>query len=263
MDSFRDRVVLITGAGSGIGRQLARTLASEGARIGDLDRQAEPLETLKTDLTGRECASAVADVTDLSALRSAVAGIEARTGPTDLLIACAGVGRETSALSFSAEDINALIAVNLLGVVNSIDAVLPGMKQRRSGHLVALSSLASYRGLPRMAGYCASKAGVNALMDSLRAELKPLGIACTTVCPGWIRTPMTAPLGLPPKMLLDVEVAVGYIVKAIRARRAFIAFPPSGVRQAGLLRWLPLGMGDWLACRYLARSPIRLKDPIQ
>ena len=127
-------------------------------------------------------------------MRDAVRQLESQTGPTDLLIASAGVGQETSADAFSAEVFSHVIQVNLIGVSNSIAAVLPGMRERRRGHLAALSSLASYRGLPRMAGYSASKAGVNALMDSLRVELRNYGIACSTICPGWIRTPMTAPL---------------------------------------------------------------------
>ena len=112
------------------------------------------------------------DVTDLAATRAAVKDLEGRLGPTDLLIASAGIGRKTAADTFSAEEVNAHIQVNLIGVVNAVDAVLAGMRERRRGHLVVLSSLASYRGMPFMAGYCASKAGVNALFDSLRLELR-------------------------------------------------------------------------------------------
>src|SRR5207245_2000808 len=99
----------------------------------------------------------------------------------DLLIANAGIGIETSALAFRAEDIEAQIRVNLIGVANSIEAVLPAMLARRRGHLAAISSLASYRGLPKMAGYCASKAGVNALLDAVRVEVRSHGIAVTTI----------------------------------------------------------------------------------
>src|SRR5262249_52947503 len=153
--------------------------AAEGARVAALDLRPEPLETLAAELPGKS-AWAVADVTDLEGLRKAVADLEQRLGPTDVLVANAGIGRDTPAATFRAEDFAAQINVNLVGVANSVDAVLPGMIQRRRGHLVALSSLASYRGLPRMAGYCASKAGVNALFDALRVELAPLGIVTTT-----------------------------------------------------------------------------------
>jgi NAD(P)-dependent dehydrogenase (short-subunit alcohol dehydrogenase family) len=254
MSAFRDRVVLITGAASGIGRQLALDLASEGARVAAVDRSAEGLDGLAQALPKSTLACAAADVTDLAGLRDAVAGLETRLGPTDVLIASAGIGRETPAEDFRAEDVNEQVRVNLIGVVNSIDAVLPGMRARRAGHLVALSSLASYRGLPRLGGYCASKAGLNALLDSLRVELRPLGIAVTTVCPGWVRTPLTAPIGLPPGYMMEVGEAARRILDAVRARRAFVAFPAGSAWRVRLLRHLPRGVSDWLAYRLLRRT---------
>jgi NAD(P)-dependent dehydrogenase (short-subunit alcohol dehydrogenase family) len=252
--AFQDRVVLITGAASGIGRQLALTLAAEGARVAALALQGPALEALATDLKGKPIATAVADVTDPAAVRDATARLEAQLGPTDLLIASAGVGRETSATDFRPEVMAEVINVNLLGVVNSIATVLPGMRERGRGHLAALSSLASYRGLPRMAGYCASKAGVNAVLDALRVELRPFGIATTTICPGWIRTPMTAPLDVPVSDMMDVAEAARRIVAALRARRAFVAFPAHNVRQVRLLRYLPRALADWMAYRHLLRT---------
>ncbi len=245
--TFQDRVALITGAGSGIGRQLARLLAADGARVAALDLQPGGLESLAKELSGRPVATAVADVTDLKATREAAEGLAGRLGPIDLLIACAGVGRGTPAEAFDAEEINAILRVNLMGVVNAIDAVLPGMRERRRGQLVALSSLASYRGLPLMAAYSASKAGVNALFDSLRVELRPFGIATTTVCPGWIRTPMTAELGLPDGVAMSVEDAAAVILDAVRRRRPFVAFPPRLVWRVRMLRYFPRPVADWLA----------------
>jgi NAD(P)-dependent dehydrogenase (short-subunit alcohol dehydrogenase family) len=246
MHSFSNRVVLITGAASGIGRQLALNLAAEGARIAALDRQAGALDQLAAELKGKAVACAVADVTDLSAVRAAVTQLEAQLGPTDLLVASAGIGIETPAEPFRAEDFTAQIQVNLIGVVNTLDAVLPGMCQRRSGHVAALSSMASYRGLPHMGGYCASKAGLNSLLDALRVELRPLGIAVTTVCPAWVRTPLTTPLGLPDKNMMEVEDAVRLILRALRARKPFLAFPSGMTWQARLLRHTPQPFSDWL-----------------
>jgi NAD(P)-dependent dehydrogenase (short-subunit alcohol dehydrogenase family) len=259
MHSFADQVVLITGAASGLGLQLARLLSREKARIAALDLSAEGLAALEAELksAGGRCAIAVADVTDAAALRAAVAQLESQIGPTDLLIASAGVGRETGADDFSAELFAQTIEVNLIGVANSIAAVLPGMRQRRRGHLAALSSLASYHGLPRMAAYCASKAGVNALMDAFRVELKSSGIVCTTLCPGWVRTPMTAALNMPGLPMLEVEDAARRILTALRRRRAFAAFPAGNVWQVRLLRYLPLPVADWLADQLLQRSRLK------
>jgi NAD(P)-dependent dehydrogenase (short-subunit alcohol dehydrogenase family) len=252
MHSFANRVVAITGAGSGLGRQLARTLAAEGAVLALVDLKADPLEALAGELGGHGVAWGVADVTDRAALTDAIHHLERRLGPTDLLIACAGIGMETSALDYSAEDIEAQIRVNLIGVANSIGAVLPRMIEHRRGHLAAISSLASYRGLPKMAGYCASKAGVNALLEALRVELAPLGIIVTTICPGWIRTPLTEHIDVPHPFLMEVEDAARRIVEALRARKPFFAFPRRSLRRVRLLRWLPSGASDWLVRKWTA-----------
>jgi short-subunit dehydrogenase len=130
------------------------------------------------------------------------------------------------------------------------------MLQRGRGHLVAISSLASFRGIPLMAGYSASKAGVNALMDSLRVELRPRGIRTTTVCPGWIRTPLTAHLDIPRK--LEPAEAARRIVRAVRRGVTFYAFPRSDAWPVRLLRWLPTRVSDWLVARMMRR--LRRKD---
>ncbi|HYT91659.1 MAG TPA: SDR family NAD(P)-dependent oxidoreductase [Gemmataceae bacterium] len=246
-------VALVTGAGSGLGRALALALAAEGHAIAAVDVRPEGLVELERELPGR-IAWATADVADAAALTQATADLERRLGPIDLLIANAGIGFETSALTFRAEDFAAHIRVNLLGVANSVAAVLPGMLQRRRGHLAAISSLASFRGLPLMAGYCASKAGVNALMDALRVELKPQGIFVTTICPGWIRTPLSANLKFPVPRMLEVGEAARRIVRALRERRPFFAFPRGPAWQVRLLRWLPSRLSDWLVARLLRRA---------
>lgn len=253
MTSFAGKVVLITGAANGIGRELARQLAADGAKIAALDLQAEGLEKLAGELGEKHVAWTVADVTERDATLQAVRALEEKVGPTDLLIASAGIGRETSALSFDGQVVADVIRVNLIGVVHSIDAVLPGMLRRRSGHLLALSSLASYRGFPRMAAYCASKAGVNGLLDALRVELAPAGIAVTTVCPGWIRTNMTAKIAFKLPRLLEVEDAAARIVEAVRRRQPFIAFPARDVWPVRILRWLPASISDRLVQRRYRR----------
>jgi short-subunit dehydrogenase len=249
MSSFARQVVLITGAASGLGRQLAQAVAAEGASVAAVDLRAEDLGSLASELGGKPCAWAPADVTDRSALETAVAHLRGQLGSINLLIACAGIGIETSALHYQAQDIESVIRVNLLGVVNSIGAVLPDMLARGQGHLAAISSLASFRGLPQMAGYCASKSGLNALLESIRVELKPCGIAVTTVCPGWVRTPMTQKVDAPMPALMEVEDAARHILKAIRKRWAFYAFPRSSAFRVRLLRWLPASLSDWLIDR--------------
>ncbi len=254
-DQRQHQVALITGAGSGIGRQFALTLASKGLGIAALDRSADDLRSLEQQLTSKQqkIAVAVADVADATALSESVKQLEARLGPIDLLIASAGIGRETSAQPFDLEAFTATIQVNLIGVANSIHAVLPGMVARGRGHLVALSSLASYRGLPKMWGYCASKSGLNAMMEGLRIELKPHGIDVTTFCPGWIRTPMTDAVEVPMPDLMDVDYAVEQMLHAIQRRKRFVAFPGWLSWRVWLLKVLPPSISDWLIERMLRK----------
>jgi NAD(P)-dependent dehydrogenase (short-subunit alcohol dehydrogenase family) len=244
MSEFTQEVILITGAASGIGRELTRLLLREGGCVAAVDCQAEALKNLEREWQPN-FAWAAADVTDRAALDQAVRSLEQRLGPVDRLIACAGIGQATPAESFPGEVFEAIVRVNLIGVANSIQAVLPGMIQRRRGHLVALSSLASLRGIPLLAGYSASKAGVNALMDSLCVELKPFGIHVSTICPGWIRTPMTAPIAEFLPRLLTAEEASGRILNAVRHRQRFTAFPPRESFMLRLFRMLPPSVGDW------------------
>jgi short-subunit dehydrogenase len=251
-------VALITGAASGIGRGLAMALARRGHAIAALDCCEEGLVALAAELAAQKSRHtwAVADVTQAETLLERIRQLEQAVGPTDLLIACAGVGIETTARSLRAADVARVIDVNLTGVTNSIAAVLPGMIERRRGHLVALSSVASFRGLPRLLAYSASKAGLNAFMQGLRTEVKPLGIHVTTICPGWIRTPMTAPLHARLRDMLELEPALAHILHAIETKRVYYAFPRRLVWRLRFLNWLPRSWQDAL----LARMSRHLQD---
>jgi len=249
---FENQVALITGAARGLGRQLALELAAHGAVIAAVDRDVTPMESLMQELKARGRAGGFeqADVTDREQLVQAVQSLEHRLGPVEILIANAGIGSGTPAVAFEAQRFAEMVEVNLIGVANSIAAVLPGMLQRGRGHLVAISSLASLRGLAFLGGYCASKAGVNALMESLRLELAPRGISCTTICPGWIRTDLTRHLPLPKPDVMPVEEAARRIVRAIIHKKPFYAFPWQTAWVLRLCRILPPRLSDWVLRAY-------------
>lgn len=258
MTHFKDKVVLITGAASGIGRELARQLSSLGARIGGIDLQADTLATLPGELAGRPCAVATASVTDRAALNEAVRQIEAQLGPTDVLIAGAGIGRTTRATNAEqAGDADAIISINLIGMANSFYAVLPGMIERKRGQLVALSSLASIFGLPGMGAYAASKSGVNAMCDAFRIELKQHQIAVTVLCPGFIQTPMTDHLNIPK---MELSGSVRRMVNAIARRKAYEVWPFLISCQLRFMRWLPRSLSDWWIAGLMRNVKIE-KDP--
>ena len=249
------KIAMITGAGSGIGRQLAFDLAKRGWKVAGIARRPLALAEIEKELASQQCAFAwaSADVTKAGELADHVARLETRLGPFDLLIASAGVAGQTPAVGMDANAIAEIININLIGVSNTIAAVLPGMLARRSGHVVALSSLASFRGLPGQMGYSASKAGLNALMESLFLDVQQHGIFVTTICPGYIDTPQAVG-DYKAEYLMSVERAASEVLRAIDKRKRFYAFPRSTAAQLRLMRLLPNWLQDWLLRRAVAKA---------
>jgi short-subunit dehydrogenase len=175
--------------------------------------------------------------------------VRGRLGPVELLIANAGVGAPTLLDPMNVADVEKQVRVNLLGVVHAVAAVLPDMLQRRQGHLAAVSSLAAYKGMPGESGYCASKAAVNTFMEGLRIHLRDKGVAVTTICPGFVRTPMTAVNDFKMPWLLEADEAARRIVRALHRKRKVYNFPWQTTILMKLLAWLP----DWVVARTMAQ----------
>jgi short-subunit dehydrogenase len=239
--SLSGAVAVVTGASSGIGRALAKELAAAGCKVGLLARREAELTTLADEIraAGGTAAFAVADVADRVQVEAAVASLRDRLGPIDLMIANAGVGKATALDPVNVADVEAMFRVNLLGVVYSFAAVMPEMLKRRGGHLVAISSLAGFRGLPGESAYCASKAAVNVYLDGLRIHLRGTGVKVTTVCPGFVTTAMTANNTFAMPGLMSPEVAAKRIVRAVRAGKKVYSFPWRLHVLVKLSRWLP------------------------
>lgn len=241
-------MTFITGASSGIGRSLACRLAADREPIAVVARRQALLDTLVEEIeaSGGQALAIACDVTDRAAVHEAVRRAEARFGPTTRLIANAGGASPTSPHGFSAEHLSAVIELNLIGVANCIEAVLPGMLERRSGHLVAVSSLAAYRGLPGAAAYSAAKAALTNMMESLRIDLRPCGVDVTVIAPGFVRTK-------PDKngkkkrnrpLRLELEPATQRMHRAILARKPYYAFPKPLVALVWLGRLVPAALYD-------------------
>ncbi|HMF14039.1 MAG TPA: SDR family NAD(P)-dependent oxidoreductase [Gemmataceae bacterium] len=239
--SFANQFAVITGASSGIGWALAKALAAEGCKVGLVARRRSRLEQLADQIasSGGTAATAAADVGDRSQVGTAIEALAACLGPVDLLIANAGVGAPTTVDPLNVADVETQLRVNTLGVVYAIEAVLPDMLARGRGHLAAVSSLAAYVGLPGEAGYCASKAAVNVFMDGLRIQLRDRGIAVTTICPGFVKTPMTAVNDFHMPFVLEADEAARRIVRALRRRRKVYNFPWQTSWLMALARWVP------------------------
>ncbi|MGH9941405.1 MAG: SDR family NAD(P)-dependent oxidoreductase [Pyrinomonadaceae bacterium] len=250
------RVVLITGASSGIGRALALELARRGAKLGLMARRAGALRELVAEVesAGGHALALPVDVRDADAMRAAVVRAETEFGRIDVLIANAGIGEPTLAASLDPLMVAEIMAVNVNGAVNAVAAVLPGMLGRGAGQLVAISSIAAYRGLPGSGAYCASKAALSSFFESLRAELQGTGVSVTTIHPGFVDTPMTRGRGQQMPFLQTAEQAAQLILRAVEARRRTYAFPWQLATIGRLIRFFPDALYDRLMRRAAYRQ---------
>ena len=244
------KVVLITGASSGIGRALAKELGRRGAAVGALARRRELLNKLVGEIEsdGGQALALPADVTRAEEMRAAVSGLRDRFGPIDVLVANAGINVNTFVPELCEKKIADLMNVNVIGVVNSVSAVLPDMVRRGSGHLVGNSSLAAYRGLPKSAAYCASKAAVSSFFEAIRIDLRGSGVDVTIIHPGFVKTPLIANIRRTP-YVMELDDAVNKIVGAIEKRKKRYSFPWQLATVARACKLMPVHMYDWFAER--------------
>lgn len=254
--NWTNKTVFLTGASSGIGEALAIELAKKGAIIGLVARRGELLKGIKAkcEAVGGQARVFAVDVVDAGALAEAAREFREEFDHIDVMIANAGIGgnnKETRELEPAA--VKKVIDINLLGSMNAIHAVLPDMLERKSGHLVAISSLAGFRGLPRSAAYSASKAGMTALFESVRLDHAESNIDVTIIQPGFIKTPLTSGRSNKMPFIMELDDAIPYFVRAIENKRKFAAFPWQ-------LAWfVKLGtiMPAWLYDKVAGRSRFR------
>jgi short-subunit dehydrogenase len=184
----RGRVALVTGASSGIGAATARAFAGAGLRVALCARRKDRLEQLAAELTARGSEATVhaVDVTDALAVRAMVDEVAARWGRLDVLVNNAGRGFSATLEQTTAEELRALMELNVVAVLGATQAALPIMRRQGSGHIINVSSVVGRRAVPYRAAYSATKFALGALSEALRVELTGTGIAVTLVYP--IRT---------------------------------------------------------------------------
>jgi len=244
---------IITGASSGLGTELAFQLAARGVRVGLTARRRERLEAIAFAIRaqGGTAAVAPADASDGPATRAAIRRLDQAIGPTDLLIANAGVGTRAPGARFSAEAFEHILRVNLTGAAHAIETVLPNMITQRRGTIVGISSLAGLRGLPGTAAYSASKAGLSTLLESLRVDLRGSGLSVITVEPGFLATPMIAGARVPTPWTVDVYDAAEAILQGIARQRRVIHVPWRTFALMKIIQALPRPFYDRLAARFV------------
>ena len=243
--------VVISGASSGLGMALARHYLEQGAIVAAFARRGDLLQHLATRFPEQVHCYAL-DVRDLAAVQLAASDFMSCAGVPDMVIANAGVSVGT--LTEYAEDVDAfaqVMEVNVLGIVKTFQPFLAAMKSRNRGTLVGIASVAGFRGLPGAGAYSASKAAAIAYLESLRVEMSGSGISVVTICPGYVRTAMTAINPYPMPFILDADDAACRIARAIARKKSFAVIPWQMAAVGWLLRRLP----NWLYDRFFSHAP--------
>jgi short-subunit dehydrogenase len=229
---FTDKVVLITGASSGIGRCLAVDFAKMGATVVGCGRAKERLEHTLNDLrvTSRSSRMIQCDVGHREQVATMVAEVIRDFGRVDILINNAGMGMRKPFAEASVDTVEEVMRVNYLGTVYCTHAALTSMVPRGSGHIVNISSVAGKIGVPNLSGYCASKFAMNGFSESLYYELKPLGIHVSVICPGPVRTGFSREFAdtkpkSPGFLMLEPEVVSRLVIRSIGRKKFEIVMP--------------------------------------
>ncbi len=254
MDMRDPSHILITGASSGLGYALAVAYAVPGITLSLSGRDRQRLEEVAHVCRNLGAGVDIAQlcVTDKNAMADWVAGRHAAT-PLDIIIANAGISGGTAGRIFGEplDEARHIFDVNLTGVLNTIEPALPLMIARNRGQIVLISSLAGFRGMPGAPAYSASKGAVRFYGEALRGSLKRTGVQVNVVCPGFVRTRMTAANGFPMPFLMHADQAADLIKKRLARNVGRIAFP----LPMHLMSWFGSILPDWLAQRILGALP--------
>lgn len=220
-------IVWITGASTGIGRELARQYAQAGHSVFATARSQENLISLVEECMScsGEVAALAGDVCDPQRMEGIFAEICSQKGVPDLVVLNAGTHKPTSASNFVLEDHLSLMNINFNGVLNGLNACIPMFLERGSGQIAVVASVAGYRGLPRAGAYGASKAALINLCESMQPEMKAEGIDLRLVCPGFVKTPLTDLNKFPMPFLMPVGKAVKAMIRGLESSKFQIVFP--------------------------------------
>lgn len=233
--------IWITGGSTGLGRALALKAAKASSRPVVVSARGPDGLAEVAEAAGGRIATYPLDATDRAATADVVARIEKEIAPIGLAVLNAGTHAETPAAALNANDFEAIMRLNYLGVVYGLEALLARMRARGGGHIAVTASVAGYRGLPRAAAYCASKAAAIALCESLKPELDADGIRLQVCNPGFVRTPLTDKNSFKMPYLMEPDAAAEAYWKGLNGSAFEISFPKPFVRQMKLLRLLPHG----------------------
>jgi NAD(P)-dependent dehydrogenase (short-subunit alcohol dehydrogenase family) len=211
----------VIGGSSGIGAAVARELARRGATVAISARREDRLR----EVSAGDMLAVPIDVTDTASVLAAAARVREELGPIDLAVLSAGYWQQMDPADWDTAVFDRHIQTNLIGMSNSIAAVLPGMLQRHRGVIAGIASVAGYRGLAGAEAYGATKAAQINLLESLRVHVARTGVQVTTVCPGFVRTELTARNAFPMPFIIEADQAARSICDGLERERTQIVFP--------------------------------------
>lgn len=214
-------VVWVVGGSSGIGAATARELVSRGATVAVSARRERELQ----DVSRGDMLVVPVDVTDAEAMAAAAARVRREAGPIDLLLYCAAMWQQMTAAQWDADAFDRHLQVNLGGMSNALAAVLPDMVERGAGNIAGISSVAGFRGIAGSGAYGATKAAQLNLLESLRIELSPAGIGVIAICPGFVRTDLTASNRFRMPFMIEAPAAAMAICNGLERGRVQLIFP--------------------------------------
>ncbi len=247
-----DKVVLITGASSGIGYSLSKLLFFEGSSVVLIARRKELLLELKSFASDQNKVEVIeCDVANPTEVKTAFDETIEKFGRIDISILNAGVSRRTPITNFQSDQARKIFDVNVFGIINFLELLIPYFVEKRNGMIVGVSSLADARGFAQSGFYCSSKSAATILLESVRVELKPYDINVLTVKPGFIRTPMTDKNEFYMPFMMNADKAAKIILKGIKKKKRIIQFPFPIVISSRILKIIPNFVFDWLSSQQL------------
>ena len=242
-----NKKIWITGASSGIGKALAIRFANEGWKVAASARRENLLKELSDKYPNIQ--SFPLDVTDSDKCMSVFKDILEKFENIEICVFGTGIHDPKSEKKFNLEKIKKIMEVNFFGTMNSINSIYDYYKERKSGQISIISSVAGYRGLPAAGAYCASKSALTSFAESLHFEMKRKNVRVSLISPGFIKTPMTDQNDFPMPMIRSPEFAAEQIYIGLTKKKSFeIHFPKSLTYMMKFIKILP----NWIYLKFIS-----------